>query len=109
MNRFAKCFLVLAVPVVVGTGCATSDRVGGTTTTTLPAAGGGHVVIASPARGVVKHTIVGKVTRIERGDNELTVETSDGSKVELKLPPIALASIRDGDQVSLDVTVNPAP
>ena len=107
MNRLTKGFAVSAITFIVAGGCATSERAGGTTTTTLPAAGGGQVVVAAPVRGEVQHTIVGKVTGIDRGDSELAVETRDGSKLTLKLPPFALASVREGDVVSLNVTVTP--
>jgi hypothetical protein len=107
MNRLTKGFAVSAITFIVAGGCATRERAGGTTTTTLPAAGGGQVVVASPVRGEVQHTIVGKVTGIDRGDSELAVETRDGSKLTLKLPPFALASVREGDVVSLNVTVTP--
>ena len=109
MKRLAMGVVVSAVTLLVGSACATGDRVGGTTTTTLPAAGGGQVVVGGPARGVVQHTIVGRVTGIDRGDNELRVQTPDGSKLRLKLPPFALASVREGDGVSLAVTVSPQP
>jgi hypothetical protein len=107
MSSSTKILALAVTTLVVGSGCATGDRTDGATTTTLPAAGGGQVVIGAPVRGVVQHTIVGKVTGIDRNDGEVTVQTPDGSKVKLKLPAFALASVREGDPVSLNVTVNP--
>jgi hypothetical protein len=107
MNSRTK-ILALSATTLVATGaCASGDRAGGATTTTLPATGGSQVVIAAPVRGEVQHTIVGKVTGIDRNGGEMTVETRDGSKMKLRLPPFALASVREGDPVSLNVTVNP--
>jgi uncharacterized protein YycO len=109
MNSLTKILALTATTLFVASACASRERAGGTTTTTLPAAGGSQVVIAAPVKGEVQHTIVGKVTAIDRDDGEMTVETPDGSRLTLKLPPFALASVREGDPVSLNVTVNPQP
>jgi hypothetical protein len=80
------------------------------TTTTMPAAGGQQVVIAEPAgsaRGQVRHQVAGRITDIERDNGEITVRSGDGSKVKLKLPPLAVANMREGDDVSVDVVVTP--
>jgi hypothetical protein len=106
MNALTKILALSATTVLVASACASRERAGGTTATTLPATGGGQVVIAAPVRGEVQHTIVGKVTEIDRDDSEMTVEFPDGSQLTLKLPPFALASVREGDAVSLNVTVN---
>jgi hypothetical protein len=107
MNALTKALALSVTTVLVASACASRERPGGTTTTTLPATGGSQVVIAAPVRGEVQHTIAGRVTGIDRNDGEMTVETPDGSKLKLKLPPFALASVREGDAVSLNVTVNP--
>lgn len=90
------------------TACSTGERV---TTTTIPAAGGEKVVIAESSaatpRGEVRHRMAGRVTDIERKSGEVTVRAADGSKLKLSLPPMAAATIREGDDVSLDVLVTP--
>jgi hypothetical protein len=99
----------LTLAVVLGTAaCGTGQRA--TTTTTIPAAGGQQVVIAEPAgsiRGQVRHQVAGRITDIEREDGEVTVRSSDGSKVKLTLPPLAVANMREGDDVRVDVLVIP--
>jgi hypothetical protein len=95
--------------MVVGiAACGTSQR--STTTTTIPAAGGQQVVIAEPAgavRGQVRHQVAGRITDVERDNGEITVRSGDGSKVKLVLPPMAVANMREGDDVSVDVLVTP--
>ena len=80
------------------------------TTTTIPASGGQQVVIAesgSSPRGQVRHQLAGRITDVERNKGEVTVRSSDGSKVKIVLPPLAVANMREGDDVSLDVLVTP--
>ncbi|HXG15702.1 MAG TPA: hypothetical protein VNK50_05600 [Calidithermus sp.] len=105
----------LVLAVALGTGACAAHRAGPetTTTTTLPAEGGQQVVItespaASPsARGAVNHRLLGEVTDVERGRGEVTVRTTDGSRLTLRLPPMATAAVREGDAVSVDVVVTP--
>ena len=81
-----------------------------TTTTTIPASGGQQVVIAEPAgplRGQVRHQVTGRITDIERNNGEITVRSRDGSKSKLMLPPMAVATMREGDDVAVDVLVTP--
>ena len=103
----------VAVAIVV-TACGTGRQSASTpsaTTTTIPATGGGQqVVIAEPGgtpRGQVHHQLAGRITDIERNKGEVTVRSADGSKVKLVLPPLAVANMREGDDVSLDVLVTP--
>jgi hypothetical protein len=88
--------------------CGTGQQ--SATTTTIPATGGQQVVIAEPAgspRGQVRHQVAGRITNIERNNGEITVRSGDGSRVKLVLPPLAVANMREGDDVSLDVLVTP--
>jgi hypothetical protein len=96
---------VAALVALASTACASQRAPGGSTTTTLPTTSGQSVVVASPARGEVQHSIAGKVTGVDRGEGRVTVETPDGSKLTLRLPPVALASVREGDPVSMNVTI----
>jgi hypothetical protein len=87
--------------------CSTGQQ--SATTTTIPA-GGQQVVITEPAgspRGQVRHQVAGRITDIERNNGEITVRSGDGAKVKLVLPPLAVANMREGDQVSVDVLVTP--
>ena len=89
-------------------GCGTGER--STTTTTIPATGGQQVVIAESAsspRGQVRHQVAGRITDIERSNGEITVRSGDGSRVKLVLPPLAVANMRERDDVSVDVLVTP--
>jgi len=106
MKTLANVLLLSATTLLAGSACA-SRPAGGTTTTTLPSTGGGQVVISSPVRANVQHTIVGRVTGIDRNDGDVTVETPDGSKMTLRLPPVALATVREDDRVLLNVSISP--
>ena len=88
--------------------CGTTQRP--VTTTTMPATGGQQVVIAESAsspRGQVRQQITGRITDIERNHGEITVRSAEGSKMKLLLPPLAVANMREGDDVSVDVVVTP--
>ena len=105
--------------------CSTAPRQPGQTTTTLPAAGGdrpvvvtepggagrGQVVAAQPSAAVggqVNHKVTGRVTDINRNSGQITIRTPEGGSMKLVLPPLAVASIREGDDVAVDVLVSPA-
>jgi hypothetical protein len=56
----------------------------------------------------VNHKVTGRVTDINRNSGQITIRTPEGGKMNLILPPLAVASIREGDDVAVDVSVNPA-
>jgi len=66
------------------TACA-SRNPAGTTVTTMPTTQGQQVVVVEPAA------------------------SARGEVRQLKLPPLAAANVRDGDDVSLNVVVRPRP
>jgi hypothetical protein len=113
--------MLLPVAVLALTACATNEppRTAGTTVTTVPTTtvpsttspGGQQVVVVEPGsasvRGDVRHTVAGRVESINRNASEITVTAADGSKMTLKLPPMAVATIREGDNVSMNVVVQP--
>jgi hypothetical protein len=105
MKKHETVLALSAATLLVGSACASQER--GVTTTTLPATGGSQVVIAGPVRGEVQHTLVGKVTDVDRNRGDLTVETQEGVKMRLKLPPVALASVQEGDRVALNLSITP--
>jgi hypothetical protein len=81
--------------------------------TPVPATSSGQQVVvvesgASAApRGEVRHNVAGRVEAIDRNAGEITVKAADGSKMTLKLSPMAVANIREGDNVSMNVVVQP--
>jgi hypothetical protein len=100
--------IALAVLAIGVTACGTGKRPA--TTTTIPASGGQQVVIAesgSSPRGQVRHQLAGRISDIERNKGEVTVRSADGSKTKIVLPPLAVANMREGDDVNLDVVVTP--
>jgi type IV pilus biogenesis protein CpaD/CtpE len=112
--------MLLPVAVLALTACATNEppRTAGTTVTTVPTTpvpattspGSPQVVVVEPGaavRGDVRHTVAGRVESINRNASEITVTAADGSKMTLKLPPMAVATIREGDVVSMNVVVQP--
>jgi hypothetical protein len=102
---------IATVAVAIGvTACGTGSPTNSATTTTIPATGGQHVVISESGgspRGQVRHQLAGRITDIERNKGEVTVRSGDGSRVKIVLPPLAVANMREGDDVSLDVLVTP--
>jgi hypothetical protein len=98
----------------VAAGCAHSMPAG-TTTTTLPSSTGQPVVMTSPAQpgsgavgaGVVRHNFTGEITDVDRNSGKVDIRASDGSKVQVILPPLAVATTNKGDRASVDVTIGP--
>ncbi len=107
LRRQARMIATMALGMSIAA-CGTGQRP--VTTTTIPATGGQQVVIAEPAgspRGQVRHQVAGRITDVERNNGEITVRSGDGSKMKLLLPPLAVANMREGDDVSVDVVVTP--
>ena len=102
----------LLLVVLVAVGCA-QRTTPGTTTTTLPSSTGAPVVMTSPgnpsvAGGVVRHVVTGEITDVDRNSGRVDIRASDGSKVQVILPPLAVATTKKGDRASIDVTLGPA-
>jgi len=101
--------------LLVAVGCA-SRTTPGQTTTTLPSSTGTPVVMSSPGApanpsvtgGVVHHVVTGEITDVDRNSGKVDIRASDGSKVQVILPPLAVASTKKGDRASIDVTIGPA-
>jgi hypothetical protein len=94
-------------------GCA-QHRTAGTTTTTLPTSTGTPVVVTSSspsaavATGGVHHQVTGEVTDVDRNSGKVNIKASDGAKVQVMLPPLAVATTNKGDRASIDITIAPA-
>jgi hypothetical protein len=65
--------------------------------------------LASPsvAGGVVRHVVTGEITDVDRNSGKVDIRASDGSKVQVILPPLAVATTNKGDRASIDVTIGP--
>jgi hypothetical protein len=126
--------LALFILSAIAVACSTTARAPGQTTTTLPAAGDRQVVVTEPSAGArspvvitepsargqvaaqpsaavggqVNHKVTGRVTDINRNSGQITIRTPEGGSLKLVLPPLAVASVREGDDVAVDVLVNPA-
>ena len=103
-----------ATVLLVAVGCA-RHKTPGTTVTTLPSTTGTPVVVSSgapsasvAATGSVHHVITGEVTDVDRNSGKVNIRASDGSKVQVILPPLAVATANKGDRASIDVTLAPA-
>ena len=95
-------------------GCA-EHPTPGTTTTTLPSSTGTPVVVTSPgpaaaaaSAGTVHHKVNGEVTDVDRNNGKVNIRASDGSKIQVILPPLAVATANKGDLASIDITIGPA-
>ena len=114
MKRAQPYLIVLGVTaVLLTTGCARQKPVG-TTVTTLPTTTGTPVVVSSSgapsaavASGGVHHLISGEVTDVDRNSGKVNIRGSDGSKVQVILPPLAVATTNKGDRASIDVKLGP--
>jgi hypothetical protein len=100
--------------LLVAVGCA-SHTTPGQTTTTLPSSTGAPMTTSSGpsanpsvAGGVVHHVISGEITDVDRNSGRVDIRASDGSKVQVILPPLAVATTNKGDRASIDVTIGPA-
>ena len=106
---------VLGTGLLLAFGCA-NHSTPGSTTTTLPSSTGAPVVMTSPgppanpsvAGGVVRHVVTGEITDVDRNSGKVEIRSSDGSKVQVILPPLAVATTKKGDRASIDVTIGPA-
>ena len=114
-RRPAKSYLrVLGSSLLLLAGCA-KHPTPGTTTTTLPSSTGTPVVVTSPGpaaagatAGTVHHMVNGEVTDVDRNSGKVNIRASDGSKVQVILPPLAVATANKGDLASIDITIGPA-
>lgn len=52
------------------------------------------------------HRMTGEVTSVDRASGRVSLKTMDGD-LTLQLPPAALASLHEGDRVTVDVAVTP--
>jgi hypothetical protein len=100
--------------LLVAVGCA-QHTTPGTTTTTLPSSTGAPMTTSSGpsarpsvAGGVVHHVVTGEITNVDRNSGRVEILASDGSKIQVILPPLAVASTNKGDRASIDVTIGPA-
>ena len=102
--------------LLVAVGCA-EHSTPGQTTTTLPSSTGAPVVMttspgppANPslAGGVMHHVVTGENTDVDRNSGKVDIRASDGSKVQVFLPPLAVATTNRGDRASIDVMIGPA-
>ena len=99
--------------LLVAVGCA-EHSTPGQTTTTLPSSTGASVTSPGPpanpsvAGGVVHHVVTGEITDVDRNSGKVDIRASDGSKVQVVLPPLAVATTKKGDRASIDVTIGPA-
>ena len=102
--------------VLLTVGCVHREPAG-STTTTLPTSSGTPVVVTSPpgssrtpsgAGGGVHHIVTGEITDVDRNSGKVDIRTTDGSKVQIVLPPLAVATTNKGDRASIDVTIAPS-
>ena len=100
--------------LLVTVGCA-QHSTPGQTTTTLPSSTGAPVVMTSPGAsphpsavgGAVHHVVTGEITDVDRNSGKVDIRASDGSKIHVLLPPLAVATTKKGDRASIDVTIGP--
>jgi hypothetical protein len=110
-----------ATVLLIASGCA-KHKTPGTTTTVLPATTAGTPVVVSSgapsaavaAGGSVHHVVSGEVTDVDRNSGKsigtavrVNIRASDGSKVQVILPPLAVATANKGDRASLEITIGP--
>jgi hypothetical protein len=72
----------------------------------VPAAGTPSATVAAPAATLPRRAAVGTVTSVDTTRNQVTV-VSGNEQLLLQLPARVVRDLRPGDQLSLDVTVQP--
>jgi hypothetical protein len=86
--------------LLVTGGCAShSSPSAGTTVAVTPSAS---------VAGGVDHMVTGEVTDVDRNSGKVSFLASDGSKIQLILPPLAVATANKGDRASINITIGPA-
>jgi len=56
----------------------------------------------------VRYVVTGEITDVDSNNGKVDIRASDGSKVQLLLPALAVATTNRGDRASIDVTIGPA-
>ena len=66
---------------------------------------------ASPAAAtgdfVGRHTMTGQVTKIDPAKGTFSLKTQDAGTLDLHAPPSALAGVKKGDPLSVEIAVKP--
>jgi hypothetical protein len=114
MKHLRRLTILSTALMLVTVGCVHREPAG-STTTTLPTSSGTPVVVTSPgpssapstAGSAVHHIVTGEVTGVDRNSGKVDIRASDGSKVQIVLPPLAVATTNKGDRASIDVTIGP--
>ena len=63
---------------------------------------------ASPASGdfMGRHTMTGEVTKVDAAKGKFSLKTGEGT-LELHAPPSALAGVKKGDRMAVEIAVKP--
>jgi hypothetical protein len=63
---------------------------------------------ASPASGdfMGRHTMTGEVTKVDAAGGKFSLKTGEGT-LELHAPPSALAGVKQGDRMTVEIAVKP--
>jgi hypothetical protein len=113
MKNLSRLIILGTGLLLVTVGCVHREPAG-TTTTTLPTSTGTPVVVSSgpgtpsTVSGAVRHVVTGEITDVDRNSGKVDIRAADGSKVQIVLPPLAVATTKKGDRASIDVTIGPA-
>ena len=54
-----------------------------------------------------RHTMMGEVTKIDNAKGTFSLKTADAGTLDLHAPPSALAGVKKGDQMSVEIAVKP--
>jgi hypothetical protein len=56
---------------------------------------------------VGRHTMVGEVTKVDQANGKFNLKTAEAGTLELHAPPSALAGVKKGDQMAVEIAVRP--
>jgi hypothetical protein len=118
MKRMIRLSLVLALalgPFVVIASASPSANPHGAPPPKPPAAATGAAVTpasASPSAAVSgdykgRHTMTGEVTEIDSAKGTFSLKTAEAGTLDLHAPPSALAGVKKGDRMSVEIAVKP--
>ena len=54
-----------------------------------------------------RHSIDGEVKKVDREKGQLDLETRDGKTLELQFPSAALRNVKEGDRLTVDLSLRP--
>jgi hypothetical protein len=72
---------------------------------TTPASASPSAAVSGDYMG--RHTMTGEVTKIDSAKGTFSLKTAEAGTLDLHAPPSALADVKEGDRMSVEIAVKP--